>query len=174
MQESHDSSSASRRDFLKKAGAVAWVVPTMQIVNMASAGAAGHTGGSVVTTPPPTRPPVCVEWKTCRIKADWEGGWHWDSGVGRNDCIRDGEGQEWERCDNSMVGAIISGDERGATVHVPHDCEIVGAAHKAGQGCIPAWISEDKTMARFAADPKDISHVELVVRCCVKYSTDSV
>ncbi len=168
MQESHDSSSASRRDFLKKAGAVAWVVPTMQIVNMASAGAVGHTGGSVVTTPPPTtRPPECVTYKVCRIKADYEGRWHWDSGVGRNDCIQDGD---WERCDNSMVGAIISGDDRRATVHVPKDCEIMRAAHKAGQDCWPAEISADKTMATFSAMPKDISHVELVVKCCVEYS----
>ena len=45
---------ADRRDFLKKAGAVAWVVPTMQVLNVTSA-AAGTTNISVVTT---TEPPV--------------------------------------------------------------------------------------------------------------------
>ena len=47
-----------RREFLKKAGAVAWVVPTLQVVNMASAAAGGDGGttGSVVVTT--TRPPT--------------------------------------------------------------------------------------------------------------------
>ena len=52
-EESQGTAGESRRDFLKKAGAAAWVVPTLQVVNMASA-AAGDTGGSIVTT---TRPP---------------------------------------------------------------------------------------------------------------------
>ena len=41
-----------RRDFLKKAGTVAWAVPAMQAVNMASA-AAGVEGSVVSTTRPP-------------------------------------------------------------------------------------------------------------------------
>ena len=41
-----------RRDFLKKAGAVAWAVPAMQAVNMAAA-AAGVEGSVVSTTRPP-------------------------------------------------------------------------------------------------------------------------
>ena len=164
--KSHESSGESRREFLKKAGAVAWVVPTMQIVNMASASA--QTNGSVVTTTSPpstTRPPRCVEYKTCRVKADWDGGWHWDSGVGRNDCIQDGD---WEKCDAKDMDISISGDERGATVTVGKGCVIMRAAHKAGQDCHPAAISNDGTMARFGS-AKDISHVELVVKCCVKY-----
>jgi len=165
--KSHESSGESRREFLKKAGAVAWVVPTMQIVNMASASA--QTNGSVVTTTSPpstTQPPRCVEYKTCRVKADWEGGWHWDSGVGHNDCIQDGD---WDRCDAKDMDITISGDDRGATVTVGEGCTILRAAHKAGRDCHPAAISDDGTMARFTASPKDISHVELVVKCCVKW-----
>lgn len=49
-----------RREFLKKAGTVAWVVPTLQVVNMTSAfaGADGGTGGSVVVTTT-TEAPQC-------------------------------------------------------------------------------------------------------------------
>lgn len=43
----------TRRQFLKRAGAVAWTVPTLQVVNMAAA-AAGQTAGSVVVTAPST------------------------------------------------------------------------------------------------------------------------
>ena len=45
--------SDTRRQFLKRAGVVAWTVPTLQVVNMAAA-AAGQTAGSVVVTAPST------------------------------------------------------------------------------------------------------------------------
>lgn len=47
----------NRRDFLKRAGAVAWVVPTMQVVNMTAA-MAGNDGtqASVVDTTRPEPP----------------------------------------------------------------------------------------------------------------------
>lgn len=169
--KSHESSGESRREFLKKAGAVAWVVPTMQIVNMASASAI-QTNGSVVDTTKPrgstttttttTEPPECVEYKMCRVKADWKGGWHWDSGVGHNDCIQDGD---WEKCDAKDMDIFISGDERGAKVTVGKGCVIMRAAHKAGRDCHAAEISNDGTYASFSSE-KDISHVELVVKCC--------
>ena len=56
-----ESQGESRREFLKKAGKVAWVVPTLQVVNMSAALAGGDgTGGSVVvTTPPTTESPRC-------------------------------------------------------------------------------------------------------------------
>lgn len=48
-----DTIDGGRRRFLKKVGAAAWVVPTLQAVNMASAGA--QTSGSTIpTTAPPT------------------------------------------------------------------------------------------------------------------------
>lgn len=51
----------SRRQFLKKAGTVAWVVPTIQVVNMsaAMAGGDGAQGSVVVTTTQGTEPPRC-------------------------------------------------------------------------------------------------------------------
>lgn len=51
-EESQRTPSASRRQFLKKAGTVAWVVPTMQVVNMAAASAG--VNGSVEAPPPST------------------------------------------------------------------------------------------------------------------------
>ena len=40
--QSREVSGESRREFLKKAGKVAWVVPTIQVVNMAAAAAGEH------------------------------------------------------------------------------------------------------------------------------------
>jgi len=131
--ESHESADQGRREFLKKAGAVAWVVPTLQIVNMASASA--QTNGSMVsTTPPPpsttttttttTKPPgECREYVTCTIKADWTGnGYSWsDGGLGAKPCVEVVD----RKCDGGDLGVIISGDERSATVTVPEDCEIL-------------------------------------------------
>jgi hypothetical protein len=166
-----DNAGESRREFLKKAGAVAWVVPTMQVVNMAAAGA--QTSGSIVTTTPgpstttttTTEAPGCTRFRVCRIKADWTGnGWKWDEGVGANDCIQDGD---FEKCLGSEIGAEISGDERRAVVTVSKDCEITRAAHKAGQACIGASVTNGGRTATFTASPQDISHVELIVKCCI-------
>lgn len=163
----------SRREFLKKAGAVAWVVPTLQIVNVASAGAQ-TTGSMVSTTPPPstttttttTEPPgECQRFRICRIKANWTGdGWTWDTGVGTNDCIQDGD---FELCRGPEIGATISGDNQQTTVSVVAGCEIVRAAHKAGQACLPGAVTNDLRAATFTANPQGISHVELVVKCCI-------
>lgn len=161
-EDSHDSVGESRRDFLKKAGAVAWVVPTMQIVNMAAASA--QTNGSVVDTTKPrgstttTTKPPCVD-TLCRIKADLNGRWTWDTGQGRNDCLTG----DWGGCDVNDIGASVSGDEKQATVTVSKDCRIVSAKHKAGQTCVDAAINGNT--ATFTAIGKDISHVELVVEC---------
>ncbi len=180
MSSEHGMNDGGRREFLKKAGAVAWMVPTVQIVNMAAAGAQ-TTGSMVTTTPPPstteattttttttttTQPPgECERYQVCRIKADWTGdGWQWDSGVGANDCIQNGD---WERCTGPEIGAQISGDNRQAIVTVLAGCDIVMASHKAGQACLPAAVTNQARTATFTANPQDISHVELVVRCCI-------
>ena len=65
----------SRRDFLKRAGAVAWVVPTMQVVNMtaAMAGADGAQGSVVATSAPP--PPA-----RCRCELSVLDYWQGDGG----------------------------------------------------------------------------------------------
>ena len=171
-EETQGASGESRREFLKKAGAVAWVVPTMQVVNMASAAAGEATGSMVTTTPPPststtttTEAPECEEYVYYRLKANWTGnGWSWDKGIGANDCIKDGT-----PLDGDDLGANISitGDERKATVsHSLPDCEIVKAAHKAGQNCLSGMVAADGSYAMFTADPQDISHVELLVKCC--------
>ena len=63
MSELHEGN--SRREFLKKAGTVAWVVPTVQVINMAAA-SAGVDGSVVTTTVPPstTEAPRCY----CELK----------------------------------------------------------------------------------------------------------
>jgi hypothetical protein len=176
-EESQGPVGESRRDFLKKAGAVAWVVPTLQVVNMASA-AAGDVGGSVVsTTRPPstttttttTEPPECTEYVYYRLKADWDGSKYvWKDGIGANDCIKEGTS-----LDGDALGAAISvsGTDREATItHTLDDCEIMKAAHKAGQACIAGTVAADGSYAMFSAgaDGQAISHVEILVKCCVR------
>lgn len=171
MHEEHVSGTGqSRRDFLKKAGAVAWVVPTLQIVNMASAAAGDTTGSMVTTTPPPSTtsgPPDCQELVYYRFKANWNGqAYVWDAGVGTNDCIKDG----LARSGADFAAITLSGDARQATVsHSLPDCSIVAAQHKAGQACIGGSIAADGSSAGFSAgDGQDISHVEFKVKCCVE------
>lgn len=173
QDESRESAGESRREFLKKAGAVAWVVPTMQIVNMAAAGA--QTNGSVVDpTPPPssTKPPEeCEDYTICTIKADWNGNSYiWsDGGLGAKACVDTAD----VKCNGNSLGVIISGDERSATVTVPEDCEILQAAHKSGSGDEDEYCTAGTGSGRtrtFSSeyDPskKDISNIQLLVKCC--------
>lgn len=165
----------SRRDFLKKAGVAAWTVPAVQVVNMTGA-LAGEVNVSVVTTttPPTTRPPDCRE-VYFRLKAEPSGrGWVWTKGEGRNDCITGGD---WEALVPDGLPISIEGDEEKVVVkHEIPDCYIVRAAHKAGsprQGtaCFAAEINDKKDepggYAIFTAQDKGISHVELIVCCCI-------
>jgi hypothetical protein len=177
MQQEHGAGHGeSRRDFLKKAGAVAWIVPSIQLVNMASA--AAGVDGSVVTTGPPsststtttttTEPPDCQELVYYRFKANWNGqSYVWDGGVGANDCITDGFARSGA---DFGAGLSLSGDARTATVsHSLPDCGIVMAAHKAGQACVAGSVAADGSAATFTAgDGQDISHIEFKVKCCVE------
>jgi len=119
---------------------------------------------STTTTTTTTEPPECQEYRVCRIKANLDGGWHWDSGVGNNDCIQQGD---WERCLGSEIGATVAGDSSQATVTVPSHCEIIEAAHKEANTCVRASITNDGRTATFTKGDNGISHVELVVKCCV-------
>lgn len=177
--ESHETTSDSRREFLKKAGAVAWVVPTLQIVNMASAGAQ-TTGSMVTTTPPPsttttttttTKPPGCQEYITCTIKADWGGnGYSWSDGsLGAKPCVDVVD----SKCNGADLGVTISGDERSVTVTVPEGCEIIQASHKSGAGEPDDYCTMGTKNGRsvtFSAEyddrKKDISNIQLLVKCC--------
>jgi len=167
----------SRRDFLKKAGAVAWVVPTLQVVNMAVAGA-GDVGGSIVTstsTSTTTEAPGCQQYVYCTIKAEWTGnGYSWSDGaLGTKACVTEQSAQ----CNGGAEGFQVSGDERSVTVTAPAGCYIVEAAHKSGSGdaddyCTPASISADQQSATFSAVSddrmKDISNIQMVIKCCVE------
>lgn len=67
MTMDHNESANPRRDFLKKAGTVAWAVPAISAVNMTGALAGGDVVTSVTdpTKPPTTRPmPPC----TCSLR----------------------------------------------------------------------------------------------------------
>lgn len=166
----------SRRDFLKKAGVAAWTVPAVQVVNMTGA-LAGDVNTSVTTsTRPPTTPPPppCTE-VYFRLKAEPKGsGWVWVKGEGRNDCLTGGD---WDPLVPDGLPIYIEGDEEKVVVtHRIEGCYIYKAYHKAGspnQGtaCFAAEIDDDKEtlggMATFTAQPKGISHVELIVCCCV-------
>lgn len=162
-----------RRDFLKKAGVAAWTIPAVQVVNMTGA-LAGDTNTSVTTTtvPPTTRPPrPCQEYVMYRLKAEPKGdGWTWVKGEGRNDCLTGGD---WSDLVPDSIPVFIKGDIEQVTVsHELKDCKIKYAAHKAGspnQGvaCFEAKIAGDGSYAVFTKGDKDISHIELVVACCV-------
>ncbi|NND02004.1 MAG: hypothetical protein HKN91_04395 [Acidimicrobiia bacterium] len=176
-EDSHEVAGESRRDFLKKAGKVAWVVPTIQVVNMAAA-AAGVEGSMVTstststtttTTTTTTEPPECTE--ECTIKADWTGqGYAWsDGGLGAQPCVTVTD----NKCDGGGLGFSWNGDEREVTVTAPGDCKILEAAHKAGsqqQGdaCTSAMIGGGGSYAIFRAgdDGRDISNIQMVV-CCL-------
>ncbi|NND03847.1 MAG: hypothetical protein HKN91_13780 [Acidimicrobiia bacterium] len=62
----------SRREFLKKAGTAAWVLPTMQVVNMAAARAGAVEGSMVTTMPPTTMPPTTTEGPRCYCEVSVE------------------------------------------------------------------------------------------------------
>ena len=187
---SHESSGESRRAFLKKAGAVAWVVPTMQIVNMASASAVQIDGSVVDTTKPPgsttttsstttttttttTEPPGCKETRICTIKADWDGKYYWSDGsLGSKACVPESD----NKCNGGDQGAKVSGDERSVTVTVPEHCTILKAAHKSGSDqdgrdyCVSAEFKGNTATfnADWDPDKKDISNIQLLVECCVE------
>lgn len=163
----------SRREFLRKAGmaagAAAWTVPTMQVINMAAAGAQ-ENGTSVVAT---TQAPPCQTLVLVRLKAAWTvDGYMWTTGVRANDCLTEGFDEERDPV-TANLPIFIEGDATQAKV--THDlfpaCRIVMASHKAGEGdqsdgCVPATIGGEGLYAQFDAVDSEISHVELIVECC--------
>lgn len=115
-----------RREFLKKAGAVAWVVPTMQVVNMAAA-AAGVAGSAVPPPPPPPSTSQGPGCRTCRLRAVWEPGrgFVWtDGAVEQGDCL--GLPADAEISNGASVGARIEGDGTELIVRLlyPWRCRI--------------------------------------------------
>ena len=172
-----DREGTDRRQFLRKAGVVAWTIPAMQVVNMTGA-LAGEVNTSVTTTstPPTTRPPEpCEDTTTLRLKAKpTDGGWVWeDAGnPGKNDCIQDGFDSGINPTTASLP-VYVSGDLESVKVsHELDDCWIVKGYHKAGspnqgQACWPAEVAADGSYAVFTAGDKEISHIELLVECCV-------
>ena len=155
-----------RRDFIKRAGVVAWTVPAIQVANMTGA-LAGTTNTSVTTstTPPVTRPGDCVDVEY-RLKADWQdGGWVWVEGEGANDCL---VGGDWTDMIPTESAVTITGDPEMATVtHDLDHCEITQALHKEANDCVEGEIGEDGAYATFTAVNHGISHVELIITCCV-------
>lgn len=161
---SRDPGSVGRREFLKQAGKVAWTVPAVQVVNMSGA-LAGVVNTSVTTTtaPPVTTPGGCVD-VLYRLKAEWEDdGWVWVKGEGANDCLTGGD---WTDLIPTDLPVTITGDDESAVVrHDLQDCTITMAAHKAARTCVAA--ETDGASATFTATDHGISHVELIVSCCV-------
>lgn len=112
--------------------------------------------------PPKDDPPKdeCIE-TLYRIKSASASSWESDPGVGAKDCIS----TDAEKADGSLF-ATISGDKRQQVVTVDPDCVILEAAFKAGQNCHSGTVSGNT--ATFDAVDKDISHVELIISCCVE------
>lgn len=164
MQTDDTQRTTGRREFLRQTGKVVWTVPALQVVNMTGA-LAGEFNTSVTTTtmPPTTRPVDCVD-VLYRLKAEWTGaGWLWVKGEGANDCL---VGGEWTDLIPTDLPVTITGDDESVVVtHQLPDCAITMASHKAGTACVAAEV--DGVSATFTAGARAISHVELVVTCCV-------
>lgn len=112
------------------AGAVAWAVPTAQLVGIGSANA---QSGSAPPPPPPPPPSECQDISNIQIIVENDGtlyGLKWDDGFDKwssaapdaNDCIRYYE----EANPGATViasGAVATIFNRSATVTVVSDCE---------------------------------------------------
>lgn len=166
MGQDIERGAVDRRGFIKRAGVVAWTVPAIQAANMTGA-LAGTTNTSVTTStaPPTTRPGDCVDVEY-RIKAEWQGGtWVWVKGEGANDCLVAGD---WSEMIPTEPAVWITGDPEKATViHELEDCRITQAMHKEAKTCVAAEVAPDGSHATFTAVDNGISHVELIVTCCV-------
>lgn len=166
MEHDNGRATVGRREFLKRAGVVAWTVPAIHVANMTGA-LAGEVNSSVTTTLPPssTRPPECVD-VFYRLKAEWkDGGWVWVTGEGANDCLTGGD---WSGITPNGIQVEIEGDDESATVKIKtEDCVIVQASHKEALSCVAAEIGGEGSYADFTKDVHGISHVELIIKCCV-------
>ncbi|NND03170.1 MAG: hypothetical protein HKN91_10320 [Acidimicrobiia bacterium] len=150
-----------RREFLKKAGTAAWVVPAMQIVNM-SAAAAGTSGS--VTVPGTPEPPTCdLEGWT---KATWTGKeWVWSSAWNGSDCFDAGR---LTKANGGALGAGIAGERDHLIVAVGDRANIVGAAYKwtGSDSCGVATLSPGKKLAAFEPPHGELTQVELLLELC--------
>jgi hypothetical protein len=143
------------------------------------------TTEDVTTTEPPTTT-ECNVWITYRLKADYDGDsrtFIWESNPtmeGNNDCITDDT--MWDAgADGSMyidlIDADMMGDEIDAiTAKIKNgvDCVILRGTSKEGNACYEGDLLNNKcirlgdTMTQMA-----ISHIELLIKCCVETTTTS-
>ena len=164
----------TRRQFIKRAGmAAVWTVPTMQVVNMASAAAGGSPVGTSVT--PTTRPPIpCDEIVLLKAVAVYEEvgddlpSWHWLEELlpnGLEPCIEVGE------FFNPGQSITIDGDANSVEVeHEIANCRIVAIACRTdGQEldvCDFGDVADDGFTASCDSEGQ-IYKVELLVECCL-------
>jgi hypothetical protein len=140
-----DGEGSGRREFLKKAGKIAFVVPAIQVLSMAPAGA--QSNGSVVTTSMPpgsTMPPTSSTSSTSsstttteapcdgtryRVKLTWDAdqGLDWTTGVEDGDCITD----------SSLWDSEVSGSALGFTFNATlvGSSGVISAFIAAPEGC---------------------------------------
>lgn len=111
--------------------------------------------------PPEDPPGECDNPVLYRLKSASASSWEADPGVGAKDCLSDGQG-----ADGALFATLSGNADQQQAVLIATGCRIVQAAHKAGQACVGGSISGDGQMATFTATGQDISHVELVIRCC--------
>ncbi len=158
-----------RREFLKKAGAVAWVVPTMQVVNMAAA-AAGVAGSAVPPPPPPPSTSQGPGCRTCRLRAVWEPGrgFVWtDGAVEQGDCL--GLPADAEISNGASVGARIEGDGTELIVRLLDPWRAVEYASQSVAGeCSRGERGDRGRMVTFRGGEGDaeIRILELIISTC--------
>lgn len=167
-----------RREFLKKAGKVAFVVPAIQVLSMVPAGA--QSNGSVVVTtmpsattaPPTTTEAPCEEFIRYRVKGDWNGSsvsWD-DGGVGANDCLKDSS--QWDSLGNggALGVTMVTVDTDRVQISVSGDCTIEWVGVKAGNTVCDTFDLTGQQLTSYVIGPYDapsISHIEVIIKCCV-------
>ena len=193
-----DDEGQSRRQFIRKAGVVAgataWAVPTMQVLNMASA--AAGVEGSVVPTEPPHG--GCTGgFKYIKMEAIYvcndrpvandgddngcdEGYWRWVI-LDRRGCIT-----EYDHLVNPaerQLPVYISEGSDQYHVEIAHrlrHCKIVKAKAPVGDRCLQGHIGGQGQYAVFGeaqpdgdengnGRPPRLYRVEILLKCCVDH-----
>lgn len=170
-----------RRDFLKKAGVVAWTVPAVQVVNMAGALAGGTNTSVTTTTVPSTTRPPCRE-VTLRLKAvysDRDGvGFVWTTERNDGDCV-----EKYDTVDPSNLPIWIGEREPYLVVsHEIRECRIVSGYAKMAVrqeddrvgadgvlACVPGKVADNGSYIKWEGRGGEggIYQVEIVVECCL-------
>ncbi len=157
-----------RREFLKRMGRAAWVVPAMQVVNM-SAAAAGTTGSVVDPSAPPSTTTVPECGNPARggwTKAVWtEAGWVWSGEWLESDCFN---AEVAIKASGAALGAIIAGDRQELVVVMGANANMVETAYKSSgnDSCGQGTLSPGLKLAAFRPANGELTQIELALEFC--------